>query len=219
MPSNFGEQVTISGGAVYDNSQAGIYAHYDDATVEGLQVHGNGQGRIDATAYSSANPVNVTDDTVYANADYGINSSAATVSDNVVYDQVSTNYDGILNNGGQPVSDNTIYGSSTGLADTGGVIQGNLLYDNSGDGLFLSPGFTYTAIGNIAYGDKVGIGGGGNSTRIEDNLVYNNVTTGIAITSGTTLSIVNNTVYQSVGQALTLSGASAVTVEKQHSVG
>src|SRR6202000_21843 len=44
-------------------------------------------------------------------------------------------------------------------------------------------------------------------------LVYDNVTTGIAITSGTTLSIVNNTIYQSIGQALTLSGVSRVAVE------
>ncbi len=112
------------------------------------------------------------------------------------------------------MSSNTVYGSSTGLSvSSNDAVLDNLLYDNASDGISLASGSYDTLLGNIAYGDAIGIGGGANYSTIENNLIYDNVTTGIAITAGSTLALINNTIYQSIGQALTLSNVSTVTVE------
>ena len=63
--------VTISGGAVYDNSGTGIDG--DSAvTIDDVQVHGNGRDGIDASVYTAGVPVIVSGNTVYANAGIGI---------------------------------------------------------------------------------------------------------------------------------------------------
>ncbi len=86
---------------------------------------------------------------------------------------------------------NTIYGSVNGIGVGSEVIaQDNLVYDNSGDGIYytLSPPTAIT--GNTIYGNAIGISGAeyytGPTIAITGNLIYQNVTAGIALIGGPT---------------------------------
>ena len=205
--------VTITGGAVDDNSGTGIYAR-GAVTIDDAQVHGNAKDGIDASVYTTGVPLIVSGNTVYSNAGIGIDSSGAMVTGNTVYDQVVAGDPGIDMAQGSTASYNTVYGSSVGLsAGSGAQILDNVIYQSIGDGITLTAGSGYTVTGNILYGNAAGIGVATGSTTLDDNLVYNNVSTGIAINGGATITVVNNTVYQPIGQALTLSSGSAVTIE------
>ena len=199
-----GSNTTITGGSYYDNSQRGIYSQYGPTTITGVNVYGNSNGvylynggsSIESSiVHDNSNGIDVENgaiaqgNTVYGqtgSGDWGIYGGSSSIIDNVVYD----NY----------------YGIETYAYET---VENNRVYANTDVGIYIQAGDS-TIQGNSIYSNPYGIyanGWWGNAPdNIPNNVIYANTIVGVVLTGNNVFNFVNNTVYQSVGDAIDISG-------------
>ena len=217
---------TVVGNRVHDSQGAGrtgsgisFTGNFIDVVVRNNVVFNNPRfGIVLSGNYSNALPV--TGNLVYGNGT-GIASNCATVSGN----EVHHNTVGIVV---QPVSslltpsmalDNLVYSNGDGIVVAAGdsfpavVVAGNRVFNHTGTGI--AGGGNGVVRNNTVYSNRVGIvspisaqwGGG----TVHGNVVYFNADRGITV-SGNGVKVMNNTVYQLVGDAVRVQGASNVQV-------
>ena len=163
----------------------------------------------------------ITQNIVHDNSNYGINATTGytTVTGNTVYNNNGVSFEaGILLSGGV-ANNNVAYGNGWGIygANTTGSASGNLVYGNVNGGISVDNDTFFT--GNVVYGNGViGTGGygvvlnlspfGAGGGSFTNNVVYGNVQGGIDVCGSVGFLIQNNTVYQTTGDALTVTTAS-----------
>src|SRR5207248_3164337 len=117
----------------------------------------------------------------------------------------ATNATGIK--GGQDVFGNVVYGNYNGI-DGGISIRNNRVFNNSNFGINGSS----LILGNKAYSNSIGIEfqNGSSFSAVANNVVYANTNVGLLLQNVSSYSghidVVNNTVYQVVGDAVSISG-------------
>jgi len=215
---------TITGNVVHDNNgagnQFGIYMSYATGTISNNTVYNQVRTGIDFNYYNSS-PVSgniVSGNTVYGNST-GLYVDGAMISGNLVHDNATTgiyadSYSVLTGNtvwrqtatnavgisvSGCVVSNNAVFGNYNGILANGGAatVNGNRLYSNTNYGLLLESlnGSNYSL--GIHY-----------IATAYSNLIYANSVGGIFINGSIyDLSVLNNTVYQPVGNAITMSGS------------
>ena len=217
----FNSNWTVTGNVIHDNSgyYGGVYLQSTSATITSNTVYNEPQYDIYLSTPSGASAANnvIGNNTVYG-SQYGIWASQATVSNNTVHDNTiagidASNYSVVTGNTvwrqtatnaygievqSAAASGNAVFGNYNGIYVNGGgaTIDGNRIYSNTNYGLLLENmnGANY-ASGPNYYAAAC------------SNVIYANSTGGIYLSGDLDLSLLNNTVYQPVGNAVTLSGS------------
>ena len=231
-----GDQVAVRGNSVYSND-FGIYCYQqgNEAIVDGNMIYSNRETGIfgSVAAGTTTNQAIISNNIVHGNGS-GINIGGdVSVTQNTV--------DGDLNGFGIYIYDNAIAQGNIVHDNLNGIIAGynsqvlnNRVYNNTESGIYADvnhpDGFSYalgSAVvnGNIVYNNATGIDLYFNgqyvnypqygSYQAENNLVYSNSNDGILVNSvvanGQT-TIENNTVYQPVGDAVSVVNTTGVTL-------
>ena len=151
--------------------------------------------------------------TVHDNTTWGIYANDnVLVSSNTVYGHDGTGDIGIYANYGAEVIGNNVSGNTIGIQGSGGSIQGNRVFDNDQQGIFV--GGVTDVLENHVYSNLIGIQGIQDfHGLIKNNLVYANSDQGILVADAGTYSggharLFNNTVYQIVGDAVRIEASS-----------
>ena len=148
----------------------------DLSTVSGNTVFNNGAG-ITATGKTL-----VTNNSIYGQSGAGvyIADTVYKVLSNIIHDNATG-----------------IYSYSNGMT----LIQGNIVYRNSGDGIQAERDTIVT--GNTVYDNATGIAlDYFSSAPVTNNLIYGNTNQGILVTYYGSPTIANNTIYQPAGDAI-----------------
>jgi parallel beta-helix repeat protein len=190
---------TVSGNIAYNNPDAGILIT-GNSTVTGnttynnistKSVNGFPQAGIELGGGTASGNVS------YGNV-YGIyfTGNTATASDNLVYNNSTA---GILGGNGSTILGNVLYGNGLGIslssypaaAETGPVLENNLVYNNVNGGIYLVGGDTTPILNNTIYqtsGDGLQIvvysGEPTNNVQVRDNIFWNSAGPDISIDSG-----------------------------------
>ena len=201
---------TVQNGFYYDNNGDGIAAS-TAAVIEDVTVYGNDNGN--GAWGISINAGTVTASTVFGNQSGGITTSESVLlSDNLVYDQIASGSNAIDLGTSSTAIGNTTYGDVNGMfLGSGAVVEDNLVYDNSGTGIYYTLSPPAAISGNTIYGNAYGITGAeyytGPTILITGNLIYQNATAGIALSGGIYQEIINNTIDQLTGTAISIAGS------------
>ena len=165
----------------YGNSSNGIES--SDGTVTGSTVYGQAGGSSSGLALE--NSAVGTGNLAYLNHEGIYVASYATATDNIAFDNGDA---GILlasaNGGTNTVTDNTIYGNATGVGGSlydGGfgnnsrtLLQGNVIYENSGVGVSVSAGVGLQIVNNTidqSAGSAIVLSGGSVNAKVENNIL------------------------------------------------
>ena len=169
-----------------NNTGAGTYA-FDVQSAAGVTLdHLTITGGLAGINASGSTGLAITNDSISANADFGINigggNTGAQITGNTVFNQINSNNpsDGAIAVTGSQVtiSNNQVYGNANnGILVNNGLnttISGNLVHDNL-EGIFANNAIIS---GNIAYNNAIlGIRAYGTS-QITGNTAYNNTNSG-----------------------------------------
>ncbi len=197
----------VTGNTLYQNSQNGIVINDgSNDIVSNNQVSASVDGISVSSIYGppSSQSVTVSGNTVFDNTSAGIVSDGSIVSDNTVYGQLSPNAVGIVAYDSE-VDGNLVYTNVTGISAQSSTVSNNRLYNNSAAAIFVD--YSGPVFANQVYSNAVGIQTGTfYSGQIYDNLVYANTDDAILIESQFTsgVAIESNTVYQALGNAITI---------------
>jgi hypothetical protein len=128
------------------------------------------------------------------------------VESNTVWGQstgISVVYDAVARN-------NVVFDNATGIYGYSGTIDANRVFRNT-TGIRTQYG---TTTGNTVFSNSTGISLYGWGYDVSNNLVYANTNVGIeAVSVWSGYRIVNNTVYQQVGNAVSVVGSSNITLQ------
>jgi parallel beta-helix repeat protein len=192
-----GDQITLAGDSAYGMAYGLYVANGAGSTISGNTTYNNTTGIYAVNCVVSSN--------ISYNNTTGIVFSGTTLSGNTTY---SNTGDGINLYSGTATG-NVSYGNVYGLVFSGdATASDNLFYNNTTAGI--SGGNGSNILGNVLYGNKLGISvvgypsGADGGPVIENNLVYNNITGGIYLVGGDRTPILNNTIYQTAGIGLQL---------------
>ncbi|WP_197456009.1 right-handed parallel beta-helix repeat-containing protein [Stieleria neptunia] len=201
----------IDGNAIHDNVDHGVQVEGNLVTVSGNAVYANRYG-IQA-GYVGSNPIRtITDNVIHSNAQWGIyvygGDTAAT--DNEVYGQTSGI--GIYVDSAALAGGNRVHGNDVGIqTHDSAAVESNRVYDNR-IGILGYYAYDASISGNRIYSNSEGIRiEGQNNANIANNLVYANTNSAIYLRDGySDARIVGNTLYQPVGDAVTIEASSEV---------
>jgi parallel beta-helix repeat protein len=222
-----GTHASVSGNHVYDNEGVGISVRGTDSTVSDNTVYGSAVGiAIDGlrltvnrntlyghgtgiVAVGSGEQVNVTANTVFNNRAIGISAIGdVLVLGNTVYGQTEPGGMGIFAfDRAVEVLENLVHTNYDGIYSVSdATILRNRVYNNSRAGI-RAAGHS-SVRDNVVYTNSVGISGEvWFRGEVLSNLVYANTNSGISLRARDAL-VANNTVYQIVGDAVRVEGAS-----------
>ncbi len=197
----------VTGNTVYQNGQTGIVVtSAGDDMISNNVVYGSPYGISVSTTgeVSSADRVTVIGNTVFDNTAAGITANNSLVSDNTVYGELSPDDVGIQAYDSE-VAGNLVYTNVTGISAQSSSVHNNRLYNNSGSAIFVD--YSGPVYANQVYSNTVGIQTGTfYGGQLYDNLVYANTVDAILVQSpyGSGVEIANNTVYQPLGNAVSI---------------
>jgi hypothetical protein len=205
-----GSDGRITGNKIYDSGDTGLSVGFNSARtlISGNDVYGQRNG-INVGTYGGSPPETfsmVTGNIVHDNTVNGITAQGAVVSGNTVYGQSTSNATGI--SGGADVFSNTVYGNYNGIAGATST-RLNSVFNNSNIGISANG----TVLANKVYSNSVGIVFNTVNytltSPIANNIIYANRNTGLLLNvySYDRLDVVNNTIYQSVGDAISVQGS------------
>ncbi|RLB69862.1 MAG: hypothetical protein DRH04_04500, partial [Deltaproteobacteria bacterium] len=204
-----GARTTVSGGEVYANANTGIYLNGPDSLIEGVEVYANSVYGI----YAAGTNNSVRDNLVHDNVNTGIMGGGDTlISDNRVYGHNGNNIAGIY--AYKTVENNIVYNNFYGISG-GGDISGNRVYGNTNSGIYLN-NLAGEIRNNIVYSNPIGINFdssyyGAKNGWISANLIYANTNQALLISDGAAVEVTGNTIYQSAGDAVSLTGTIGAT--------
>ena len=174
---------------IYGNQRHGIYVHNYAAETSYV-------GNVDLDAARG--------NRVYGNAYEGIYAwGNVVVAGNVVSGHTGSGVSGIYLYSGPKAADNVVYDNYDGITFSGATASENRVYSNSRYGMYV--GSNSEARGNHVYSNATGIYSQHSSNVVANNVIYTNSLHGVEGTG----EIVNNTIYQPVGDAVSVSGANA----------
>ncbi len=204
----------VAGNRVWSN-QNGIEIH-GGGTVSDNRIFNNQTGIYSSPSGGlSLYATTIEDNHVHNNSNTGIVAYYSTlVADNEVW----ANQNGIDVNLGAVANRNVVFDNAMGIFvsyfyDGAGAITNNRVFRNSLTGIYAT--YSTPITGNVVFENSIGIdaqhySSGLYSGEIRNNLVYGNSNAGVRVRSGGAR-ITNNTIYQSVGNALHVSGQSINT--------
>ena len=194
-----GADATFTGNHAYDNSQWGLYVTGPGSTLTGNEVRNNQYG---INASSTGDQTTVNGNAVFDNTTIGIQAyHNVLVSGNHVYG----NGTGIkLYYAGSRALQNFVYLNYDGInVGEYSVAEANRVYQNANYGIVVDWGSS--VIRNRIYSNSVGVRGGAYfSGDITNNLIYDNSDQGVILYASNAPRVVNNTIYQLVGDAVSL---------------
>ncbi|QEG01889.1 Bifunctional hemolysin/adenylate cyclase precursor [Stieleria maiorica] len=205
----------IEGNSVHDNVYYGLRIDGDRTTVSGNRVYANQSG-VSAGYTGQQTQRTIIDNVVHSNTSqgiylYGFNTEAI---DNEVYGHSSGV--GIQMEPGSVARGNVVHGNDVGIGTQyGATVDSNRVYDNR-IGIRTTSGYDTVLVGNRVYSNSEGIRiDGQNYVTISNNLVYANTNSAVYLKGGYRSGeahprITGNTIYQSVGDAVTIEQSSEV---------
>ena len=207
---------TISSNSVYGNTSYGIYVNSSSAMVTGNKVSGNDIG-IYASASNQTYPVQISDNDVFANDSKGIYGEYnVLISGNTVYGHQGSGHYGIHVTRDAKALYNECFDNETGIyageyhSSRSGTVVGNITYGNE---IGIQTGYYSIVSENKSYSNTIGIKAGNGYDfmgSISNNVIYANADYGILVDNADDgARIVNNTVYQPVGDAVRIENASS----------
>ncbi|WP_182865929.1 right-handed parallel beta-helix repeat-containing protein [Rhodopirellula sp. JC639] len=204
----------IEGNAVHDNVYYGVWIDGDRTTVSGNRVYANQYG-VWAGFVGAQTQRRIIDNVVYSNTHQGLYLSVGTEAiDNEVYGH-SVGV-GIQVDPGAVARGNVVRGNDVGIyTQYSATVDSNRVYDNR-IGIRTANGFDTVLVGNRVYSNSDGIRvEGQNYVTISNNLVYANTNSAVFLDGGYRSvdahpGIIGNTIYQSVGDAVTIEKSSDV---------
>ncbi|MFO0905559.1 MAG: right-handed parallel beta-helix repeat-containing protein [Pirellulales bacterium] len=200
----------------------GVSAVGSGTRIVGNELFGNRYG-VSANSHAALTPLEVVDNTIYDNEWGGIQAYDGTiVSGNVVYNHLATEPSGNaigIEAGNAQVRQNIVHSNDVGIYTWGGgdeyAVSNNRLYNN--EIAIQARGGTPHVVRNVVYSNSIGLewganGGGVSEGLAAENLFYQNSNGGILVAAGDGSSFINNTVYQTVGDALSITGGRRLRV-------
>jgi hypothetical protein len=208
--------VQIIGNRVFDN-YVGISLGSDQSLARGNEVYSNSVDGITAPAVAG-NPVRyIEQNEVHSNGRWGISSGLSggngeeiLITGNTVYGHQTSTGIGIYSDGGT-VRDNVAYYNRIGilLVDRSPAI-GNRVFGNQ-IGIDTAPWRGLLLESNRVYSNNTGIrlndgNSNGDEARhvLRNNVVYANTNLAIQVNGYATVDLINNTIYQPVGDAISI---------------
>ncbi|WP_323379678.1 right-handed parallel beta-helix repeat-containing protein, partial [Stieleria sedimenti] len=201
----------IENNRIHDNVTYGVWIEGDRTTVSGNSVYANAYG-IEAGYFGSEPLRTIIGNVVHSNTYRGIYLYHASTEaiDNEVYGHTAGV--GIYVDGGAMASGNVVHGNDVGIQTHAyTTVDSNQVYDNR-IGLLASYAYDTTITANRVYSNSEGIRvEGQNNVTIANNLVYANTNSAIYLRDGyLNAGIIGNTLYQAVGDAVTIEYSSNV---------
>ncbi len=193
----------------------GIEIHRDGNVSEN-RVFNNAYGVYAATSGSLGLYATVIENNqIHNNTNTGVTAYYSTlVQDNEIW----ANQNGIDVNFGAVANRNVVFDNAMGIFSSypyagAGAITNNRVFHNSLTGIYAT--YATPVTGNVVFENSIGIEAknaysGLYVGEIQNNVVYGNSNAGIRVSSSGA-SITNNTIYQSVGNALHVTGRSSST--------
>lgn len=184
-----------------------------DTVIKALKDYGNG-----IIVGNDCKDINVSGNTVINSGNHGMQVSYRAQNVTLSNNKVTTSqYQGISVSRGASVKliNNEVYDNvGNGIVYDGnekvvtGTISGNIVYNNTGDGIYLNLA-NVTVKDNKCYSNASrGIGAENvNDTLIEANKVYDNGITGIVVLKDSNVTIKSNTVYRTTRSNDNINGA------------
>ena len=225
---NGGNGITVSGvsGSVADsdlfrNTGSGLaLTDSGAATVESNDIYANGgygvfvlNRQVVADRDRPRRPLPGPRQPLHDNLRSGISAGGnVLVAGNAISGHTNPAEAGISLAGGEALR-NVVHRNATGISGVGAVTA-NRVHDNSGVGVAALGGHPVRE--NVVYANAIGVLVQG-STALSNNVVYSNTLTGIRLRGPASIQLVNNTVYQPLGDAVVVEGAS-VTAQVRNNV-
>jgi Ca2+-binding RTX toxin-like protein len=205
--------VQIIGNRVFDNP-VGISLRSDQSLARGNEVYANSQVGIDAPAVNGPPPIrHIEQNVVHSNGQYGIRNFAGYtethITGNTLYGHQTSTGIGIYSAGGT-VRDNVAYSNTIGIRLGDSPAIGNRVFGNQ-IGIDTAPWRGLLLESNRVYSNATGIrlndgNSNGEDARhvLRNNVVYANTNLAIQVNGYATVDLINNTIYQPVGDAISI---------------
>ncbi|MCA9139007.1 MAG: right-handed parallel beta-helix repeat-containing protein, partial [Planctomycetales bacterium] len=204
----------IDGNSVHDNSY-GLTIDGDRTTVSNNAVYANQYGI--AAGYVGSEPLRtIIDNVVHSNTTWGIYAyhSGTAAINNEVYGHGGGV--GVIVDGGAVARGNLVHGNDIGIqGQSNSTVDSNQIYDNR-IGVFGYYAYESNITNNRIYSNIEGMRfDSTNTATIANNLVYANTNSAVYLSYGyvsgvRSPQITGNTIYQSVGDAITIESSTGV---------
>ena len=210
----YGARAAASGNQIYGQTY-GIDSNYNGAPADEIMLSGN-IIRNNNNGIQAVGDVKVSGNTVYGQVSqygYGIYGIAISIIDNIVYgnyngieavgtgtivdgNRVFANTIGMILSGNALVQNNKIYSNQTGILGSSysGLIQNDVIYSNSGTGIYLTGAYASRIINNTLdqpVGNAVRVEGGSNYIQVRGNILFVQNGTPLSVASDSTNGLVN----------------------------